>query len=37
MRTTDSEVHEEDRYTIGTTLPEGSSIQDQLNKWAAND
>jgi len=28
MNTTDSEVHEEDRYTIGTTLPEGNTIQD---------
>jgi len=37
QRTTSSEVHEDKQYTIGTTLPEGSSIQDKLNKWASND
>jgi len=35
--TSSSEVHEEDQYTIGTTLPVGRSIADKLSKWASND
>ena len=37
QRTTSSQVTEDKQYTIGTTLPEGNSIQEKLNKWAADD
>ena len=37
QKTSSSEVYEEDQYTVGTTLPEGITIRDKLNKWASND
>ena len=35
--TNTSEINTLDQYTIGTTLPEGDTVRDKLNRWASDD